>query len=652
MAKNQPDYRVIATQMTLLGSFEDFDTDQMIEVLVAADEAYHSSGEPIMEDSDYDAMRRYCQTSDPTNPYFIGVGSDVRGGKIPLPYPMGSLDQVEVGEIAKWVSDNDLRDEHMVTTDKLDGASAMVVYDEEGNFQIAYSRGNGTEGADISRHMKHIVPTKIDSGGEAFIIRGEVIISKTNFPIIQGKVRTSGGDVYKNARNMVSGCMNASSREAVVYKYIDFVAYEIVRPLETGTHTDDLATLKDLGFKTVHNLFIANGADLDDEGLAGILTERREKCDYEIDGLVIGVDNPFTRDRLSPTRDSLNPGHAIKYKVQDASNLAIAEVVEVEWNASKHGYLKPRVRILPVQLVGVTVQHATGFNAKFISDNGIGPGAKVQITRSGDVIPFIQEVIEPTTAGMPSGFDWEWNETGVDAVLTGEKTDEVIIGQMVAFFDSIDAPLLKTGNVTKLHETGFDVAQIIQADEAMLCNVIGSNGSKVYAGLRAKLTNIPLYRLLGAFSNERGLGVRKMKKLQQALGHDEVLNLATDSYDRITAVEGFEHKTAQKVVVAVHEFHMFEREIVDHFTYDKTGGFNEAGGELDGQKVVFTGFRDKGLQAAVEAQGGSMQSAVSGKTNILVASNPTSNSGKMKKARDLGVRVIGIDELKDILGAS
>ena len=143
-----------------------------------------------------------------------------------------------------------------------------------------------------------------------------------------------------------------------------------------------------------------------------------------------------------------------------------------------------------------------------------------------------------------------------------------------------------------------------------------------------------------------------MKKLQQALGHDEVLNLATDSYDRITAVEGFEHKTAQKVVVAVHEFHMFEREIVDHFTYDKTGGFNEAGGELDGQKVVFTGFRDKGLQAAVEAQGGSMQSAVSGKTNILVASNPTSNSGKMKKARDLGVRVIGIDELKDILGVS
>ena len=219
---------------------------------------------------------------------------------------------------------------------------------------------------------------------------------------------------------------------------------------------------------------------------------------------------------------------------------------------------------------------------------------------------------------------------------------------MVAFFDSIDAPLLKSGNITKLHEMDFDVAQIIQADRDTLVRVIGANGAKVHTGLVDKLTNVPLYRLLGAFSNERGLGVRKMKKLQQALGHDGIMNVDNESV--IANVDGFEAITAVKVLRAVTDFIPFLRQIEGHFSFDETGGFVTGAGAMADQKVAFTGFRDESLQAAVEAAGGTMQSGISGKTTILVTSSPSSTSGKTEKARKLGVRIIGVDELKDELG--
>lgn len=393
MAK--PDYVKIAQQMTLLGSYDEFDVDQMIDVLRAADDAYHNSGDPIMSDKDYDAMRKYCEQAEPHHPYFTGTGSATRTGKIKLPYPMGSLDQVDVGEIQCWVADNTLEDELIVATDKLDGASAMVLYDERGNFQIAFSRGNGTEGADISRHVRHFVPQHINNGGESFVVRGEIIISKKNFPKAQKVQMSSSGQPYKNARNMVSGLMNASSNNSEVYQYVDFVAYEVIRPRDAGDYTQYLTTLSDLGFKHVQPVLCQVGRELTDEELAEVLVERRAECSYEIDGLVLVVENMFICDRLTPSRDTLNPEHAIKYKVQDASNYAEVEVYGIEWNISKHGYLKPRIQIEPTELVGVTVEYATGFNAKFIYDNKIGPGAIVAITRSGDVIPYVSAVIKP-----------------------------------------------------------------------------------------------------------------------------------------------------------------------------------------------------------------------------------------------------------------
>ncbi len=642
MAKK--DLAKIGREMVLLGTYEDYDLSDIVEVLRAADDLYYNDQQSFIEDNEYDALRTYAEVLEPHHAYFTGVGSDVRGGKIKLPYQMGSLDQVQIGEIADWVGNWTLQQQYLTLTDKLDGTSAMAIYDANGNLQIAYSRGNGIEGADITRHIKNFVPASVDS---ALVVRGEVILTKANFDILRTKVMSRGGTPYKNARNMVAGLMNSSKNDPIVYDYLDFVAYDVLNYELSKSHMLD--ELRDAGFLTPYSQMWF-GDSLTDDNLARYLTERRDRTKYEIDGLVIDVTAPDVRAKMNPTRDTLNPAYAIKYKVADASNQAVAKVVKVHWAASKHGYLKPRVEIEPVDLVGVTITYATGFNAKFIVDNGIGPGAEVQITRSGDVIPFIQKTVTSAAPDLPNmNYDWITNDDGdrVDIILHDhENNKDVQIKRIVDFFTSIDTPLLREGSVTKMYEAGYDtIEKIIAADEMDFIRIIGSNGQKIYDGLRKTLTDIPLFKILGAHSTVRGLGVRKFKKLQQAFGRDGLYNC--NDAAAVADQEGFDDKTAPGVIRSIAAFQDFLHDVSNFVTVaaDK----DTSGGVLEGQKIVFTGFRDKALQAVVEDEGGTMQSGVSSKTTILVAANPNSSSGKMKKARDAGVRIMGIDEFKRML---
>lgn len=644
------DPKALADQMFQFDMFDMFQVGDIIFVLRAADDLYFNTGEDsFLTDPQYDALRLYASKTYPTHEYFLGVGTEVRGGKVDLPYPMGSLDQVQIGEIQGWVKKWTLNDAIMVVTDKLDGTSALVIYDSAGRLQIAYSRGNGIQGADITRHIKHLVPPKVDG---PMVVRGEVIIPISAFPLARKVAKTRGGDEYKNARNMVAGLMNASKNPLDVYQHIHFVAYDIVDQTdnEVGDKDAMLMHLEDNGFLTPYYLKL-KGSFLTDDNLASYLDDRREQGGYEIDGIVIDANDMYLREDMNPTRDTLNPGYSIKYKVADASNLAEANVVAVHWAVSKHGYLKPRIEIEPVDLVGVTITYCTGFNAKFIDDNNIGPGAVIEVTRSGDVIPYCQKVVKGTTAQMPGdefddwGYSWVGDE--VDIQLHNHWLHpEVQIQQMVDFFSSIDAPLLKEGSVRKLHEAGYcTIEGVISLDESELRQVLGSNGTKVYQGLRKVLTDIPLYKLVGAHSMERGIGVRSMKSLQNDMGRDALLD-CTDPKD-IAKQHGFNDTTAELVIKALGKFRIFLADVSGHVTIAPEK--DTSSGALAGKKIVFTGFRDKTLAAQIEDAGGTMQSSVSGKTNIVVTTNPNGSSSKLRKARDLGVDIVGVNDIRGML---
>lgn len=628
-------------------NFEEATIDELVAALEAADDFYHNSGEPIVDDNEYDIAKRYAYSLNPAHVYFTGVGSEVRGGKVKLPYQMGSLDQVYEGEIEEWVSKNDLSDETVLITDKLDGTSAMIIYGDDGELQIAYSRGNGIEGADITRHIRQIpsVPYRVNG---PMVVRAEVIIPVEKFEAARTVQKSRSGAEYKNPRNMVAGIMNAKANSDEIYNHIHVVAYEVVG--DQKSKSAQLAQLGDEGF-LLPGYELMTGRHMNDFELTKLLNDRRGFSPYELDGIVLDVNDADARGRLNPTKSTLNPAYAVKYKVASADNVKNVRVLEVEWNVSKHGYLKPRVRIEPTELVGVTIQHATGFNAKFIKENSIGEGAIIKITRSGDVIPFILETLEPGNLELPEG---EWTETGVDLIATsGAAADEAKFKQIVDFFASIDAPNLKEGSVRKLLDSGMnDIEDIINAEEIDFIVAMGKNGTKAFEGLRERLNNIYVHDFIGSTPFfGRGVGKRKFKKLFESVDHDQLLNAVdagqlTHLVSVIESVEGFDNKTALKIVGGLDLYKTFLELVEDNITFvvPKITGVT-----MEGQNVVFTGFRDKALAAEVEANGGKVASGVSKKVTMLVAANPNSNSGKVKKARDYGIEVVGLDDFKQLL---
>lgn len=625
------------------------DLKEIIDFLIEADEAYFNGDNTTMTDAEYDKLKRKAFTLDPSHDYFSKVGSDVRGGKIKLPYTMGSLDQIHEGEIQGWLKKYNLIGKEIIDTDKLDGISCMAVY-RNGEFEISYSRGNGVEGADISRHVRHIrnMPKKLKEN-TYMAIRGELIMANSRF------VDSWAGE-FKNPRNMCSGIFNRKDSIIAQIEDVDFIAYEIVAtPDMDATKADQLKRLQANGFEVVkHRVFLADSA-VDDAFLVARLKKARLESDYELDGIVLTA-NEITNVESKRNSVSLNPEHSCKFKTLPEDAFAETHVTDVLWEVSKSGYLKPRVQIEPVDLFGTTVTYATGYNGKFIKDNGIGVGAKVSITKSGMVIPQIVKVITPaprTKLPYASVFGpWQWNDSGVEIVVeNADSHPMVIFKQVLDFFESLKVELLKESTLIKL----FDAFQLsdYKYDEIILTiidlkqkeweDAIGSNGAKSYNSLHRRLQKIELATLLGACKYMGiGFGQRKAKSLLASTTTDDVWNLTVSD---IVAMDGFDTITATNIVNGLPQAKKFIDTLISTgyvtlFQEVKTT-------ELSGVNVVMTGFRDEDLSAEIERLGGKIGSGVSKKTTHVLTYDTTSNSGKAKKARDLGIRIMTPEDFKD-----
>jgi DNA ligase (NAD+) len=627
---------------------------ELVELLTAADDLYYNDEESFLTDQEYDTYRKYAQNINPTDPYFLGVGSEVRGGKVALPFQMGSLDQIYTGDIQKYISNNNLHNHTAIVSHKLDGNSGMIVYDSTGKLQIAFSRGDGIEGADITRHYIQI-PSIPVTASSSLVVRGECIIKLSAFEQVQKVVKTRNGKSYKNPRNAVSGLMNAKENNPDVYQYIDFVAYEIVN--SDLNKKEQLEALKDLGFLTV-NYVETSFNDLDDFVLVSLLNQAKDNTEYEIDGIVIDVNSHIKRSILNPTRDTLNPVYSVKFKQTDVNNILQTNVIDVEINLSKDGYLKPRIQVEPVDILGVTVQWATGFNMKFIVDNRIGPGSIVEILRAGDVVPYVQSIIKQMDS--TSFNDWydeklkdyqcvEWTDTGVDLKLSDtSSSDTVLFEQLVYFFDSLGVSNLGEGNLKSFFDLDFVYPEmILTLTLEDICTVVNSKsiGKKIFQGLKSATTNVPLYKLMGAHSSfGRGVGSRKMKKLYEAFegNLDRFANL-----DDIIAVEGFDEKTAKKIVKGYPEFNKFLNYIESFVTLEEYK--TPITGKLTDKVFVFTGVRSIALEQQIEKAGGKIGSGVSSKTSYVVTNNVNGSSGKLDKARSLGIEIITLEQAQELV---
>jgi len=614
---------------------------ELIAWLTKQDDLYENEGDSDVDDATYDSIKRMAEVTYPANKYFTGVGAGVRGGKVQLAYAMLGLTQLHLGELDPWVAQSP--DLDYVVTHKLDGTSAQVIYDEYGKFQIAYSRGNGSEGADISRHILKIssIPKQISLVGATTAVRMEIIIKKSKFAAFQQESSSRSGRMYKNARNAVAGLMNSSESSEAAMSYVDGVAYTIMG--STLSKSGQLLKLSTVGFIVAQSSSFSK-SQLNEDALAGVLSTIRKTYDYEVDGVVVDVDRIDTYQK------------AVKYKVADESNTAIAVVSNIDWSASKDGYLKPTIHINPVELVGVTISKCTGFNAKYILDNKIQPGCSIQLTRSGDVIPHCLGVTNPGpqvdqylswfNAELLKQGEWGWSENSVDAILTNVNGRKDVMVQLIDdVFSKLGVEFLGEGNISKMYDAGFtNPVDILNADMMDFHMAFGATGRKSYDSMHEKVSPVYWPTFVGAMGVfGRGISRKKLTKLYDAFEGDIVL---MRDIHAIVNVEGFDVKTATRIVNSIDAaLDMLGQvsNVVTISTYVRPS--ESTGTKMEGQGVCFTGVRDINVEAWIVQEGGTIKSGVSGNTTILVCKDPSSNSGKIKKAYQLNIEVITLKDM-------
>lgn len=602
------------------------------DIVSYLDDQYYN-GDSKCPDAVYDIIRDHANALAGTAKK---VGAKVREGatKTQLPFWLGSMTKYKTdAEITRWCMRN--RAFTYYATEKLDGISCLIVSDELGRVRM-YTRGDGAIGADITFLRPHLasLPKAIP---KHFAVRGELILTREAF--------AARGEGYSNPRNMVSGIVNAKTLKDGV-DAISFVAYEHIRPDGVADPFPvQMRTLRSAGFAVVNSIELP---EIDIDSLKGALNSLKAGCPYEMDGVVVYGDAQTVRN----TAD--NPEYAFAYKVNQDDAKVATSVLGVEWNLSKHGYYKPTIVVDKVRCGGVMIKQLTGFNAKYVVDNRVGPGAKVEIVRSGDVIPIITRVLQPAPhVPMPSSY--QWNESGVDILLPDDQaSDDIEKKRIVHFFETLEIPLINEGTVSRLFDAGHrSLLTILNLKASSISSLPGfgdASAQRLVDSIQS-VRRVPLWKLMAASSVFGvGFGAKKCKRLTDAFP-----DLLTEdvSVEAMADLEGFSVRSAEQFVPRIEEFRRFYQDVSSFITavVDEAEAAPSAPvlNNLAGVSVVFTGFRDKDMEADVARRGGTVSSTVTKKTTYVVAADPSDGSSKLKKARELGVRVVTKQAFTDLM---
>lgn len=632
-------------------------TPELIAFLAAASAAYYNTSAPVVSDDLYDLVKEELTRRDPKNAFLAEVGAapgEDGAKKVELPYYMGSLDKIreDPKALTKFVA---AYPGDYVLMDKLDGNSALLTYGADGRPSGLYSRGNGTVGQTLA-HLLPLVRGIPERATPGLAVRGELILSRADWERLK--------HLGANARNVVAGTMNKKTPNPDIARAMTFVAYEIragggAASGAAGRRlSEDLAALARGGFTTVYwESLDASQMTMDD--LSDRLVARRAGSPYEVDGVVVSHDAPHK------VVAGKNPKHAFAFKSLLTHDEAEVIVSAVEWNVSKDGFLKPTVLFNPVVLNGVTIQRATGFNAGFIEAQKIGPGGRIVIIRSGDVIPKIQRVLTPAASGrgaLPEGAGEpggpQWNETHVDLKMAPDGIDpEYAKKQMEHFAVSLEMPSVAAGTIKKMYDNGVtSVAAMLRVTAEDLAKMEGfqrtlaEKVATAIAEAKARATCADLMVASNAFG--RGFGTRKIALILGAFPDrrmpDDVPTVA-----ELSAVKGIGPKTATEFVEGIGRFRAFLRETGLTTTCSAAPAAGPAApaaaaptgalARLAGAKIVFTGFRAKDWEARIAAVGGQVSSSVSRATTLVVAADPDKVTGKVADAQKYAIRVMGKD---------
>lgn len=620
---------------------------EMAALYKESKDLFFNTDKTLLTDDEFDALKAQLKAVNPKNPALDIVGAPVRDAtrKVTLPYWMGSLDKIRDDEkaIQRWTSKYP---GDVIVSDKLDGNSAMFV--RTASADSLYTRGDGSVGQNCSELLQYIHGIPKAPAANPCIVRGEVLLSKRAWQTLKHK--------GANARNVTAGAMNAKTPDPEIAKALEFVAYELLEP-KGMTPSDGLELMSKAGFSVVHHR-VWKENELTMVNLSTELVQRRENSPYEVDGIVILHNIAGHR-----TVKNKNPKHAFAFKSVVTHDEAEVIVTDVEWNISKDGYIKPTVVFEPVSLNGVVIRRATGFNASFIHSNNIGIGARVSIIRSGDVIPKIMKVVRPSTLpSMPPDGTWEW-VTGTD----GQKVDIRAIGEdakgaaalsaLEHFVRTMDISFIGRGTLEKLAANGIhDISGLMRltASELQKMDGIGPKNAEKIANSITLVKSSGICETWMVASNlfGRGVGSSKIKAITEAYP-ESLEGKVVPREKRTNKVEGVGAKVVDQFFDTLPKFMALMRDVgvpcikpAPSQTMQPTSKSEQSERIMAGAIVVFTGFRDKDLEASVAAAGGEVAASITKKTTLVVAKDPNEDSTKLKKARELGIEVIGLQQFK------
>ncbi len=665
-----------------------------VDTAVAAARAYYAGGETPLDDAAYDALARGIEAYEAAHPAAVlahspsgKVAGGAASGDVTHSAPMLSLANVfSPAELTAWAAGLERRIGRPVAgwhvSPKLDGLAVAARY-RAGRLVQLVTRGDGTSGEDVSHAIGTItgLPGRLERD-ETLEVRGEVLMTHTQFEQANAARIAHGGAAFANARNAAAGSLRARDRAYTVeMTYFGYDALplegsgEQLREAVADGHGTLLALLTELGVQTTDATPVPGRAAATVEDVQARVAEiagLRAGLPFGIDGIVVRADD--AADRASAGEGSRAPRWAVAYKLPATEK--ITRLLGVEWAVGRTGVIAPRAVLEPVLIDGSTITYATLHNPTDITRRDLRIGDHVLVHKAGDIIPRVEAPVLGLRTGAEQPVDFPTNcpECG-SAIDTGELRWRCVRGRdcrLVASLtyaagrDQLDIEGLGGSRVVQLVEAGLvaDLADVFALTREQLLTLerMGDTSTDNLLAAIADAKSRPLSRVFCALG-VRGTGRSMSRRIARAFGTMDAVRAA--DVEALQQVEGIGTEKAGQVVAELTELApLIDRLAAAGVNMAEPGvvvatGAAGLGGDplpLAGMTVVVTGAMSGPLEALsrgemnalIERAGGKASSSVSARTKLLVAGERAGS--KREKAELLGVRVIDPQEFAGLLG--
>ncbi len=679
------------TTKQFLASPLSIELNALKKVLQFHEYQYYVVNEPLISDYEYDQLYQALLKIEAANPACITpdspsqrVGNSLNSNFETVPHlvPMLSLENsynaADLNDFDRKARESaGLETITYCVEPKFDGASISLIYEND-LLVRACTRGDGVAGEDITKNIKQIrsIPLSIplaENGIQQIEIRGEVIMSKKAFNDFNEKLKAKQQATLANPRNAASGSLRMKDPKEVAERNLDAFIYHIsyllpipgktVNPL-LKTHSGSLELLWNMGFRSPEKEKHLVHTIQEVIDYCSIAESGRDQLPYEIDGLVVKVNDLALQEKLGMT--SHHPRWAIAYKFKARQATTILE--NVEFQVGRTGAVTPVAKLKPVAIGGVTVSSISIHNEEYIVEKDLLLGDTVIIERAGDVIPQIVHSIASLRTGNEKKIQFPTHCPVCNTTLVKESTEAVWrctnincsaqIVERIAHFvskDAMDIKNLGEANIKKFFELGLlkDIPGIYTLDFERISTLEGF-GKKSVDNLTTAIEaskQQPLHRLIYALGI-RFVGETTAKTIASRINH--LLDLTRITEEQLLEFEDIGIKVANSIVQFFHDpmqLNMIESLIQLGLNVEQTS-HQQTDGSLTGLNFLFTGtltqLKRADAEEMVEARGGHILSGVSSKLNYLVVGEDAGS--KLEKAKKIAsIKIISEVEFIDLV---